>query len=826
MDATGQAEATLRAAALDGPRPVRPEPVLDRLEVGPEATPGAVDRPGGSSDSSDLTDDSTTSAGGAADTSAEEVPAQGEAPSDPGAVLAADPPSDQEATVAGEATAAGAGLPDEETTTGAADPPATEASGGSIDPDRDSETEPEGDPVDGSEHDPEVDSECGPENVPEDDPETAPENGPENGPVPGEPRVQDVAPEPVPVAIPASTAELSPLPGTDLRADTDRDLRQAARRLRNQIAALPLSLDIPKAPAARRERELLLAQFDDYLLPRLARMDAPLLAVIGGSTGAGKSTLTNSLARKVVSRSGVLRPTTRSPVLVHHPYDSGAFLTQRILPDLARITSEALEPLQPVELDAPRITALRLVPHEGLAPGLALLDAPDIDSVVEANRELAVQLLGAADLWLFVTTAARYGDALPWQMLRTAVERGVSAAVVLDRVPPESLQEVRSHLARMLRDRGLGSSPMFVIPETPLNDGLLPWNYVEPLHRWLMRLAKDSRARDVVVRRTLNGIMDSLPQRGRLLVAAASDQEVAAHVLGIELDAVFATTRSSMTRRLADGTVLRGEALARWRELVGNGELVRYLERATGRFADRMVATIRKTPQLPTEPLARALASAVAAIVDASLHAGVDQALARWQELPGGAGLVAQIPSGTGGSSAVGSSSAVGGSSVAGGSSVTGGATSGRVDELVQQWQARILDAVRGIPAPARMSGRAFALRPESVTALVTFVSFADARADGTSLSRNGSDVAGTAELPTVEIADGASLARRLLDALYGEPVIQRIVDTARENLRSRVEELLNGERAALKALLDEAKVRPGQSEALLDAVKVVEDAR
>jgi len=179
-------------------------------------------------------------------------------------------------------------------------------------------------------------------------------------------------------------------------ASQQLDLVTAVERLRMQVATLSLTLDVPEVVAARREREGLLSQLDDYLLPRLRRRDAPLLAVIGGSTGAGKSTLTNSLVRRMVSRSGVLRPTTRSPVLVHHPFDSGAFLSQRILPRLTRVTSEAPEPLQPIDPNAPRITGLRLVPHDGLAPGMAIIDAPDIDSLVETNRDLAVQLLQAA----------------------------------------------------------------------------------------------------------------------------------------------------------------------------------------------------------------------------------------------------------------------------------------------------------------------------------------------------------------------------------------------------------------------------------------------
>ena len=42
---------------------------------------------------------------------------------------------------------------------------------------------------------------------------------------------------------------------------------------------------------------------------------------VSGSTGAGKSTLVNSLVGSEVSTAGVLRPTTRRPVLVHNPLD-------------------------------------------------------------------------------------------------------------------------------------------------------------------------------------------------------------------------------------------------------------------------------------------------------------------------------------------------------------------------------------------------------------------------------------------------------------------------------------------------------------------------
>src|SRR4029079_3985163 len=83
---------------------------------------------------------------------------------------------------------------------------------------------------------------------------------------------------------------------------------------------------------ARRSAQATVAQLDDYLLPRLARLDAPLLVVVGGSTGAGKSTLVTSPVRERVSPPSVLRPTTRGPVLVCHPDDAAWFTAARLLP--------------------------------------------------------------------------------------------------------------------------------------------------------------------------------------------------------------------------------------------------------------------------------------------------------------------------------------------------------------------------------------------------------------------------------------------------------------------------------------------------------------
>src|SRR5215217_8297622 len=287
----------------------------------------------------------------------------------------------------------------------------------------------------------------------------------------------------------------------------------ALERLRDELAALDLTLETPAAARGRAMRDELVGQVDDYLLPRLAQMDAPLLMVVGGSTGAGKSTLVNSLVGAEVSTVGVLRPTTRAPVLVCHPADVAWFEGDRILPALSRTSGAPAGP-----------GGLQLVPTIALPEGVALLDAPDIDSVVEANRALAAQLLAAADSWLFVTTAARYADAVPWDMLHAARDRGTSLSLVLDRVPADAVDEISGHLRQMLAEHGLGETPVLVVRESALEEGLLPAAELAPVRAWLDDLAADAQARAGVVRRTLAGALESLPRRVAVVREAAAQQ--------------------------------------------------------------------------------------------------------------------------------------------------------------------------------------------------------------------------------------------------------------------------------------------------------------
>ena len=134
----------------------------------------------------------------------------------------------------------------------------------------------------------------------------------------------------------------------------DDSLPGALTGLRAAIGATRYPLALPSAKSARHTATALTDQLDDYLLPRLARLDAPLLVVVGGSTGAGKSTLVNSLVKARVSAAGVLRPTTRSPVLVCNPADAAWFRQGDLLPGLTRTTEPSEDPRAPCTWSPPR----------------------------------------------------------------------------------------------------------------------------------------------------------------------------------------------------------------------------------------------------------------------------------------------------------------------------------------------------------------------------------------------------------------------------------------------------------------------------------------
>ena len=548
--------------------------------------------------------------------------------------------------------------------------------------------------------------------------------------------------------------------------------------LRDALTSLSLGLRLPGSDRARRTRDELAAQIDDYLLPRLRQMDAPLLMVVGGSTGAGKSTLVNSLVRETVSHAGVLRPTTRAPVLVCNPADTRWFEDDRILPGLSRATGEGASPGE-----------LRLVPNERMAPGLALLDAPDIDSVVTENRTLATQLLAAADAWLFVTTAARYADAVPWDLLTAARERGTALSVVLNRVPSDAVEEVTAHLRQMLGERGLGDAELLVIREVALENGLIPAPELMPVQQRVDALSADAAARSELVRQTLSGALDSLPARVEIVENATREQRAAAADLRARVEAAYDHAVSEVDDAVRSGSLLRGEVLARWHDVVGTGDLMRALETRVSWVRDQIRAYVTGKPAADVE-LKAAVESSVDAVVLAAADRAAERAATEWQQLAAGRALLDAAPR----------------------LDAVSPELLERTKAEVRSWQGYVFELVRTEGASKRTTARLSSLGVNGAGLTVMLAVF---------VSTGG--LTGTEFV----IAGGtAALSQKVLEAIFGDQAVRALAARARTDLMKRVQSLLDAEATRFLEPLDAAAPPADEPEPLAAALRTVEAAR
>jgi energy-coupling factor transporter ATP-binding protein EcfA2 len=528
-------------------------------------------------------------------------------------------------------------------------------------------------------------------------------------------------------------------------------------RLRDDLGAVRLDLAVPGADEARRARDDLVAQVDDYLLPRLAQMDAPALIVVGGSTGAGKSTLLNSLLGSVVSPAGVLRPTTRAPVLAFHPDDLQWFESPRVLPGLPRASGGEAQP-----------GTLQLAPTNSLPQGLALLDSPDIDSVLAENRALANQLLAAADGWLFITTAARYADAVPWEFLRAARDRGTTLSLVLNRVPEDAGREVPAHLRQMLEKEGLPEAEVLVVPEVPLVEELIPAPALAPVRAWLDDLAADAQARAALVRRTLRGALASLPARAAVVENAVVQQLSAAAELRAEVDAAYAAAGQEVEAALRSGSLLRGEVLARWHEVIGTGDAMRALESRVGWARDRLRSVFTGKPSDDGE-LREAVENRVEAVVRAAAERAAERTARAWHERLAGQALLAE-PTGLDRASVE---------------------LESATEDEVRAWQGVVFDLVRAEGASKRATARLASLGVNGAGLTVMLAVFAHTG------GLTGAEVV---------VAGGTSaLSQKVLEAIFGDQAVRTLAAQAREDLFARVERLLREDAARFDALLDEA---------------------
>ncbi len=551
----------------------------------------------------------------------------------------------------------------------------------------------------------------------------------------------------------------APSPAGEARA-----LSPLLREVRSALESVAFPLALPSSMEARGSAEAARAQLNDYILPRLSSLDAPLIAVVGGSTGAGKSTLVNALVGQPVSVTGAVRPTTRQPLLLHHPDDGAWFDDARVLPTLSRVRiagddggTPGPSAGPPAALhQAPGADTLLLRPMPTLPPGLALLDAPDVDSIADENRRLAGQLLAAADLWLFVTTANRYADAVPWKLLAEAGRRDVLVAVVLDRVPAGVEEEIRSDLMTLLSAENLGHAPIFVVPELPLGTArMLPADAVEPISRWLQALAADAEGRRDIARRTVRGAMLALAGSIDAIAEAAAQEQAAGDALRASVDGAYRDALADVLAATEDGTLLRGEVLARWQDFVGTGEFMRGLETRIGRARDRVSAFFTGRPA-PAATVAEAIGSGLQTVIVEQAARADEATRRRWRNDPGGRVLLAGVPP------------------------WHADDVSAEVAREIRAWQQDLLQLVQEEGADKRFTARMLSFGVNGITVALMVVVFAS----------TGGLTGGEIGIAGVSAIAG----QKLLEAVFGDDAVRRLAATARQNLSRRVEALFRRE--------------------------------
>lgn len=223
-----------------------------------------------------------------------------------------------------------------------------------------------------------------------------------------------------------------------LRTEAPPTLDGAA--LDRRLAGLAEAADVgegrlPEPPVAQARSVAERAQARRGLSEQLT------VVAFAGSTGAGKSTLFNSIVGEEVAKAGVLRPTTSEP--------------------LAAIWQETPETIALLEWLG--VTRWH-VAAEGSAAlaDLVLIDLPDHDSTQSTHRAHVDHFVDRVDLMVWVLDPQKYADALVHeQYLRRFARHDDVTVVVLnqvDRLPVADASACLAHLRRLVAEDGLSDA--------------------------------------------------------------------------------------------------------------------------------------------------------------------------------------------------------------------------------------------------------------------------------------------------------------------------------------------------------------------------------
>ncbi len=536
--------------------------------------------------------------------------------------------------------------------------------------------------------------------------------------------------------------------------DPNPDVLLALVERFSELAERRLATPARTTAAATRARQLR-DHLETYIAPRARDIDAPLVVVLLGPTGAGKSSLFNALAGRAASQVGVLRPTTRDVVVLLHPDDRAALFADGTFRGL-------------------RAADVRVVEDPAVASGLALVDAPDVDSIEHGNRILADRLAEAADLGIFVTTATRYADQVPWDVLGRVRDRGLPLLVVVNRLPPDdgSRREVIDDLTRLLASRGVrletGSAELIGVAEGALDpaiDGVDP-RAIAPLLARVEALRRDRAARRALATRALAGAVAGLPPLAESVADDLDHEAIDSDALRRSADAAFDNSLRDVRQQLRRGTFLRQETLRNWQAFVGADQITRLFATGIGRARGLVAQLVHGTPAAPIAQVRESTTSDILSLARQHASDASQRSAMSWSENP----LIAEKLAARG---------------------ELWSESSGfdaRLEERLNAWLASIATDVRATGAPKRTLARGASAGVNAVGVAVMVATFAH-----------------TGGLTGAEVGVAAATAflnQKLLSALFGEAAMVEMIQRAGARLDAALAETFAEERARFTSLL------------------------
>ena len=142
--------------------------------------------------------------------------------------------------------------------------------------------------------------------------------------------------------------------------------------------------------------------------------------------------------------------------------------------------------------------------------------------------------------------------------------------------------------------------------------------------------------RVAVLTQTMAGALDTFRSRVPALAAEVEAQLVIRSDLKAAVEGAYAAGLAEADEALADGSLLRGEILARWQDFAGTGELLRGLQAPRGRQGRQRKRGVPARARSLKSALRAGIESLILSVADRA----AEESVRRWRDHPAGVALL------------------------------------------------------------------------------------------------------------------------------------------------------------------------------------------